>query len=227
MIMDTEYKYRVFFTKENFEKIRQDPDFPFVLTLMRTINTLHFVFHSVIGDDVNEENPSTKRNLINSFLFSSSILFESLLLLDRCGIYFRDYNAFKEKVVPFRSRVCHFKDTILNSLRNEFVFHFDEDYYKQMLESMIIDDEKIDYIVSKDGSFLETYYILPDSIALNSVIKGKMSKMETIEKMITILTQTREYINEYTDVVHSLIDEKIERGGFSVYSVSPSGAKLD
>ena len=77
-----------------FEKLRTDERFIAILNLARISNALLFCQISAL-DSRKDNNPSSGRQVINSFLYASAVLYEGLNRADSLGQYFKDLESFK------------------------------------------------------------------------------------------------------------------------------------
>lgn len=122
-------------SEEKFEDLKKDERFWSILTLSRAMNALRFCqvafFH--LPD---EDTPSSRRQRINSFVFTGAVLYAALeFARTTLGKYFHHLPEFRKGFGSlFGDRaVREFRDTSLYRLRNKFVFHFDGEVAPQAL----------------------------------------------------------------------------------------------
>jgi hypothetical protein len=121
-------------TPDTFESLKSDERFLSLLTLARFTNAIRFCQQSAISAS-QSDSPSASRQIINSFLFASSVLYEGFLLVERLGKHFHDLDSFKQGFGALLrdKKVIKLRKSFLHRMRNKFVFHFDSDIFKDAL----------------------------------------------------------------------------------------------
>ncbi len=93
-----------------FEKIKSDESFHQILAFTRAVNGLQFVISAMITD-AQDSSPTARRSRINSFLFGSAILYESLLLIEKMNKQFGRNEVFNQGLYTL------LKDPVARKLR--------------------------------------------------------------------------------------------------------------
>src|SRR5579862_7577051 len=73
-------KWQIVCDRTAFERCQADPKFPYIVALARVVNALN-TSHSLIAKAFKVDTPEVVRNRMNSFLFSSALLYEGLVLV--------------------------------------------------------------------------------------------------------------------------------------------------
>ncbi|HYX71950.1 MAG TPA: hypothetical protein VE732_04210, partial [Nitrososphaera sp.] len=135
--MSAQDEYReVYIPNEEFEKLRSDPKFITILNLSRIVNALQFCFQTAI-DHKDNKTPAGSRQHINSFLFTSGVLYEGLKVANTLGKYFRDrasFDGFRKLLNDKETKKL--QATVLDVMRNRIVFHFDEEVAAEALKNL-------------------------------------------------------------------------------------------
>jgi hypothetical protein len=175
--------------QEQFEKIRSNPRLALLVTLARVVNALRFCHLAVVslGD---EDTPSDQRQRVNSFLFTSGILYEGLKVAGVLGKHFGSRDSFKAMAAVLGdTRAKQLREGVLRKLRNKVVFHYDDDVAPQALGQLELNR----YVFatglgSKNG---DVYYNLADEVAVNHVVGQPTTveaERETLHSMIRDIT---------------------------------------
>jgi hypothetical protein len=202
-------QWEIYISKEDFEKLRSDPSFLTLLPLARVVNALKFCFQTLIEHSA-PDTPSGFRQHINSFLFSCGVLYEGLKIANKLGKRFGEREAFRNgfgKLLK-RRETKKLNETVLNSMRNKLVFHFDEDVAPSVLKTFDLDT----YVfATADGSQSgAVYYSLADSVAINFIIGEPGSKEEEERIFREILQSISIVITEYVSAADSLIADVLK-----------------
>jgi len=124
-------EWRIVCDKSVFERCQRDPTFPFIVALARVVNALN-TSHSLIERKFKLDTPEVVRNRMNSFLFSSALLYEGIVLVRKMKKLFAGEDVFEKGLWmllrdPVAQRV---EQTHLKAARNHAVFHFLPDKFE-------------------------------------------------------------------------------------------------
>ena len=135
--------YDISCSKATFDVVKKDARFLSLLTLARFVNALRFCQKAGI-DAKGTAGPAGSRSSVNSFLFAASVLYEGFLLVQKLGKHFRDRDSFRSGFGALLrdKKVRSLRESLLNRMRNKFVFHFDEEVAKESLENFDLPEYK-------------------------------------------------------------------------------------
>ena len=195
-----------------FNSLKQDDKFKSILNLARICNSLVFC-NTCILKFKNKYNPSGYRQVINSFLFASAVLYEGFIVADNLGKYFNTHKAFRKgfAILLKNKKLKQFRQNILCKMRDKFVFHFDESVVAESLKKYT--SPSYTFMVGRGSKNSEIYYILADEISLNYILKdiSSSSQKKELEK---ILKTTVDLIVKFTDAANQLICEVLLEMGW-------------
>lgn len=180
--MKEEERWELRCSEKKFEELRNNERFWSILTLARALNELRFSQVAYFGPQ-EDDTPASRRQRINSFVFTGAILYEALGFAQTLGKYFQHLAAFKDGLARlFEDKtVRDFRDTTLHRLRNKFVFHFDDEVPTQALRGF----RKPPYIFnSGQGPRIgNAYYDLADSASLYFLLMEKNDDQLSAEEL--------------------------------------------
>lgn len=204
-------------TKSNFDKIKSDETFLGLLSLARFVNALRFCQRAAL-DAKSANSPSNTRSTINSFLFTSSVLYEGLLLIERLSKTYKDNKAFKSgftKLLRDRN-VQSLRDTVLKRARNKFVFHFDKDVANEALENFDVPTINFASAIGKASG--EMYFGLADELSINYLLQpneGETNESLT-KRYIDIVQDTTKLMGNFVIYTESFMADVLKEKGFTV-----------
>ncbi len=184
-------------SEEKFEDLRNDERFWSIVTLARTLNALRFsqVAFFAVSD---EDTPAARRQRINSFVYSSAILYEALNFAQTLGKYFSDLPEFQEGFGRlFQDKaLLQFRDTTLHQIRNKFTFHFDGQVPPQALQHFT--EPPYIFASGLGPTVGNTYYELADLASLYYLLteNGEELKQGELEARFIDLTTSTKNISE-------------------------------
>lgn len=202
-------RWEVYISKEEFERLRTDPRFVSLLPLARIVNGLKFCFQVLI-EHGHSETPAGTRQHINAFLFACGVLYEGLKIANTLGKQHNERAAFRNgfgKLLKSKD-TRQLKDTVLNSVRNKLVFHFDEDVAPSVLENL--DLERYAFATADGDQSGAVYYNLADEIAINFIIGEPGSKDEEDRIFRETLRIISKVITEFVSSADSLIADALK-----------------
>jgi hypothetical protein len=169
--------HEVYIKNEDFEKLRTDPKFITLLNLSRIVNALQFCFQTLL-DYKDNETPVGSRQRLNSFLFTTGVLYEGLKVANTLGKHFRDRDSFRDGF----GKLLNDKETkklqgsVLETMRNRIAFHFDEDVAAEALKNL--DFPSYLFATSLGSNRGSIYYNLADEAAINFLLGEPTSQEE-------------------------------------------------
>jgi hypothetical protein len=185
-----------------FERIKSEPSFQQILALSRAVNSLQFV---VSAFDAQNISPTAQRSRINSFLFGSAIIHESLLLVQKMNQYFGQNDLFKNGLhtlltdpVALRLQKHH-----IGPARNSAVFHYDPKEFGRMAESATVD--VCEFMVGRGTSASEGYFPFADVVATQLLMDRANADEEFYEQLGSVMGETRDLGVRFIEFSHKLI----------------------
>jgi len=106
---DDEY-WKIAISEELFKKLKYDLRFHAILRLCRCVNALTSFTVSMLEAD-KLDYPESKRQRINSFLYSCSVLHEGQKMIRDLGKYFHDLDTYKNGFADFQKKLKRYKST--------------------------------------------------------------------------------------------------------------------
>lgn len=197
----------------SFDKLRTDERFIAILNLARISNAL--LFCQIPALEVGKKNtPSAGRQLINSFLYASAILYEGLNRADSLGKYFKDLDSFKNgfAIILKDEKIKRHRNAVLDTLRNQFVFHFDKDIIPETLKDFVL-PEYI-FAISNGLKRKDIYYNLADEIVLDYLLRDIKDDQEKAKRFKEIIKQTTELMVSFSKATDDLIQEVLIEMGW-------------
>lgn len=204
--MTNESDYRKIFTsKEEFDKLRDDPKFARLLNLARTVNAVYFCFNSLL-DYSGDETPAGQRQNINGFLFAAGVLHEGFCVADRLEEHFGDRDSYRTGFGTLLAdpKIQQLRKTILKQMRDKFVFHYDKDVAEKTLKSL--DLQEYVFASGTGGKRKGTYYNLADEIVINYLLHD-VSPDEKDGALREALKSIGEALSAFVDCADTLIND--------------------
>jgi len=212
-----EINYDISCSESTFNSIKSDDRFLKMLILSRCVNGLKFCLKSFV-DTKGQTGPLAAGIILNSVFFSSSVLYEGFLLMDRLANDFRDIDSFKNGfgVLLHDKNVRQLRDTFLNRMRNKFVFHFDNEVPQESLTNFKLPEYKF---ASGNGmSSGGMWFTLADEVVLNYLLQPDKDETddELKKKYIKLLQDVSSIIFRFNESAEKLIAEVLGGMGFTV-----------
>lgn len=162
-------RWKIRCAKGDFEAQRNDPRLHRIVTLARIVNSIRFT-DSAAFDRHGQDTPAAARQRAGAFLYLTGILYEAFRFADRLGEHFRDVEAFQNGLAKMLKDpvVRSLRDGLLNTLRNEAVYHHDDLVYASGLGLIHADEYVFASGESKKASAL--YFDLADLAVLRYAI---------------------------------------------------------
>jgi hypothetical protein len=123
------------------ERLRNEPQFAALVTLARILNSILYTGNAML-DRRDGDAPSDNRQRTSSFLYSAALMFEALEFTQRAGQHLRQFAAFRSDLAPLLrdSDVDDLRKGLLKRLRNQAVFHHDDDVIPQGLAGLDMEE---------------------------------------------------------------------------------------
>jgi hypothetical protein len=209
--------YDITCSKDIFDIVKNDPRFWSLLTLGRFVNALRFIQKAKI-DSKGTTGPASARSSINSFLFAASILYEGFLLVDKLAKNFKDLDSYKSGFgALLRDKMVRsLRESVLNRIRNKFVFHFDEKVAKESLENFELTEYKFaSGIGTASGDMV---FVLADEVVMNYLLQPTQNETDEIlrDRYWQILQDATTTIGRFLVAAEELMAEVLIDMGFEV-----------
>ncbi len=154
-----------------FQQCREQQAFHRLLTLARIANTIRFA-QTVVAEAGDADSPRAVRQRSSALFYLAAVLFEALAFANRLGEFYRDSPAFREGFAAWLGDhdVRELREGILSRLRNQAVFHHDDD-----VPAVGVGTIQSDRFVFASGSGrlrLEGYYDLADIAVMSHALGG-------------------------------------------------------
>lgn len=202
----SEINYDISCSESIFDTIKSDDRFLKMLILARCVNGLKFCLKSFL-DTKDKTGPLAVGIIFNSVLFSSSVLYEGFLLIDRLARDFRDLDSFKNgfDVLLRDKNVRQLRDTLLNRMRNKCVFHFDNDVPQESLTNFKLPEYK--FASGTGMSSGGMWFTLADEVVLNYLLQPEKDETddELKKKYIKFLQEVSITISRFNESAEKLI----------------------
>lgn len=212
-----DFAYDITCSKERFDLLKTDEHFLGLLTLARVVNALRFCQQAATGaKDI--AGPAGARLRINSFLYASSVLYEGFLIVEKLGKNFKNLDSFIIGLGSLlRDRtVRSLRESVLNRMRNKFVFHFDPDVAKESLKDFKLSEYKFASGIGKASG--EMYFGLADEAVLNYLLQPTQNEPDESLKgrWEKILQETTQIMGRFIESAEGLMADALVEMGFTV-----------
>ena len=204
-------------TPEAFKALKSDERFLGLLTLARFVNALRFCQQAVIAAR-KVDSPLSSRQTIHSFHLASCVLCEGFLLVERLGKHFHNLDSFKDGFgILLRDRsVRALRQSVLQRMRNKFVFHFDGDVAKDALRNFELPNYRFASSIGKASG--EMYFGLADEAVMNYLLQPEPTESDDVSKqrLQKLIQDVTEFMGGFTDAAEKLIAEVLSSMGWTV-----------
>ena len=155
---------------------------------------------------------------INSFLFTSSVLYEGFLTVERQGKAFKDLDSYRNGfgVLLKDKSVQSLRQSVLQRMRNKFVFHFDRDVAKEAFDHFQLPEYKFASGIGKASG--EMYFGLADEAVMNYLMQPANNEPDESVKARykKIVQETTQLMGRFTESSERLMADAIEGMGFTL-----------
>jgi hypothetical protein len=212
-----DFVYDIVCSKEEFSLLKADERFLGLLTLARVVNALRFCQMAAIHAR-ETTGPAGARSRINSFLYASSVLYEGFLVVERLGKNFKNHDSFRNGFGPLLrdQTVKSLRESVLNRMRNKFMFHFDQDVAKESFKDFELSEYKFASGIGKASG--EMYFGLADEAVLNYLLQPTQNEPnESLKgRWEKILQETTQVMGRFTESAERLMADVLVEMGFTV-----------
>jgi hypothetical protein len=198
---------------EEFDRYREDPQFATLLTLARVVNALQFCFHAMLEPGDGDE-PAHLRQRMNGLLFSAGILHEGFAVAQTLGKHFRDRESYRD---GFRKLLANpvtqkLRSTVLQTMRNEIVFHFNPDVAPTVLKTLKLD--KYVFIAGVGPQEGQTYFQLADEIVFNHLVDTHRSGEDETQVLREMFSDFSYVISGFIKAAQALVPDVLIQMGW-------------
>jgi hypothetical protein len=213
----SDFSYDISCSKETFDRLKTDECFLALLTLARVINALRFCQKAAI-DAKAVAGPAGARSRINSFLFASSVLYEGFLTVEKLAVHFKSFDSYRNglAVLLKDKDTQSIRQSVLQRMRNKFVFHFDRDVAKESFDHFDLPVYKFASGTGKASG--EMYFGLADEAVMNYLLQpaNNESDKSIRNRYEKILQDTTRLMGRFTESAERLMAEAMDNMGFTV-----------
>lgn len=202
---------------ETFNRLRSDERFLHLLTLARIVNALHFCIRPVI-DVKDSDSPNATRQRINSFLFTSSVLWEGFLSIEKMRRYFKSLPSFMNGfAILLRDKgVASLRNRVLKRIRNQFVFHFNRDAAGHGIKDFDLRTYKFASGIGRASG--EIYYGLADEVMINFLLQPEAGESDDDLKLRfgNLVDKITKLTKKFIEAAEKLMDEALSEMGWQI-----------
>jgi hypothetical protein len=203
-------------TPDTFKALKSDERFLGLLTLARFTNAIRFCQQPAISAS-KSDSPAASRQIINSFLYASAVLYEGFPIVKRLEKHFHDLDSFKKGFGTLLKdeKVKMLKEAVLKRMRDKFVFHFDGDVAKDALKNFKLPNYK--FASCLGNSHGEMYFSLADEAVMNYILKREPTESddEFMKRLQKLIKDVTELMENFALAVDSLMAEVLPSMGWS------------
>jgi len=201
--------------RATFESQKLDPAFRSVVALSRVVNALRFSASALI-DVEGDNSPAAERQRINSFLYSSALLFEAFGLIERTRDTLATYSKYQgtlgvllddKKVADVRKQIA--------PLRNRGVFHFDPSFIPKRVS--VESDGWCRFGQGRGLSAGSSYYDLADRALLEAFVGGPAEEFKV--RYDALVRDTTTILIKFVNGADRLIESALLENGWIVRDV--------
>lgn len=206
--------YALPLSKDNLDRLRNDPEFLFILPLARIHNALFFC-----DLPLRIETKAYSVDL-NSLIFSCSLMYESLKVIKNIKKEFKDDVYFTNRFNRIlKSKKNNTLETLLKKTRNKYGFHFDKEIMKIAIKNHNV--EITNFLIGLD-THEEVYFGFVDELFINYLIYDPMLK-ETNKQLQTKYKQILNDIvylkAELLTLLREVITDVLNKKGLQIVSI--------
>lgn len=214
--MDSQPEYReIYISREDFDKLRSDRKFAKLLNLARAVNAIYFCFNALL-DYSNDDTPAGQRQHINAFLFSTGALFEGLNVADTLEKHFGDRDSYRNGFGKLLNdaETKQLRSTILKRMRDQFVFHYDEDVARKTIKTLDLTSYLFATGIGSKRSGI--YYNLADEVVMNYLLGESVSQEEENRKFREAFESIAKVLKLYVESADALIGDILLEGDWKM-----------
>jgi hypothetical protein len=193
--------------------VRKEEKFPYIVALARAVNALKAA-HSLLPSTRKAETPERLRNIMNSYFFSSALLYEGLRLIRRMNREFADDEVFQTGLrMLFKDPTAlKIERDHLNPARNHAVFHFLPDEFRKAICKS--DADRIVFVMGAGKKARSLHYGYADVLAAEILVGMSSDDPKFWATFNTAAKETGELVIKFTDDAELLIGTYLRTWGF-------------
>lgn len=205
--------WKIICPENKFNKLRREEKFWALLTLARIVNSLHFCQIPAL-DAQNEDTPSSKRQLTNSFLFACSVLYEGLKVADTLGRYFKELPSFQCGFAALLKdpKTKKLRNTLLKKLRNKSVFHFDSEVAEKGLKNLNL--PHYTFVSGYGTSTKEIYFDLADNSFISFLLSEQYPDSDPKKVWQEFVVVITDLMGKFSKSAQTLIEDVLFETGW-------------
>jgi hypothetical protein len=208
---DDEKRRQIYGGPSVLAKARADEKFAYVVALARSVNALTAA-HSLMVRTGNDDAPAAKRDRMNSYFFSSAILYEILKLIKSMGAVYGTEKIFQDtlQLLLKDKLVQELEKEHLKPARRDAVFHYLPDPFAEAIATTGMTDC---VFASMGETIGNIHYEFADYIAAEMEVGGRLDDKEVVVAMMqNKLALVKQFINH----CETFIEDQLEPWGFRV-----------
>lgn len=208
--------WRIALDQDAYAALAGDDRFIHLIALARCVNALRFA-QSALGPAQGDDSPLGIRTRLQSFFYTTALLFEGRKLAGWLAKQFRGQSGFADMAAILANREISalFAET-LKPLRNGFVFHFDPDEVREALKRHG-EDQPV-FVLGQGRTTGQTYYQLADMIAVRSMIAPPQSENDRDDQYRTVLRSVANFAISFNSAADKLIAAALLEMGWHMES---------
>ena len=203
------------------KKAREDPRFPYVVTLARATNALNLAT-TILPHIEDASSPAGARDLWNSFFFTCGILYEALQLVKKMNKEFKDDDRFQKglKTLLKDPRAKRVENPHWAPVRNRAVFHFDPSWFEEQLKRSAFD--KCIFVRAEGKKKKGIYYPFPDELVMELMVGVAIESKDFEPKLHAMAKDTTALAIEFSNMAEDLIAHTLHEWGFRLSEIPAS-----
>jgi hypothetical protein len=212
-VMNGPSRWEISCNEVQFEECRRDPKFTYLVALARALNALNSS-HSLLLLHSTGDSPEEVRSLMNSYFFSSALLYEAIRLIKSMKKPFRNNLIFQDGLMrllrdPAARKI---EQMYLNPARNHAVFHFLPDEFKGAIEKQ--PTHSCVFLAGKGTKRGEMHYSYADIVAGEMMIGIPSHQEQFFDTLQAAAGEISKLIGMFADDAQKLILAHLYSWGF-------------
>lgn len=193
----------IVFDRETWTLVRNDPRLRALLRLGRVINALTLAGPAVLTPG-KYNTPRARRDRANGLLYAGAVLYEALGVSRSLGKYFRHLEQYRAGFGALQrdKSVKTLESRYLKRLRDQIVFHFDEEVFGASLDAMTFREYRF---ASASGWSARTSYfdLVDDAVLLH--LTGKLDDEEHMRELEVFAFGTADLFSRFLEAANILM----------------------
>jgi len=206
-------EWRITCDTTTLEKVRKQEKFPYIVSLARAVNALYSV-HSLLLDPPKIDTPEVVRNRINSYLFGSALLYETIVLIRKMKRVFADDETFQKglRMILKNSTAQMLEQSHLKAARNHAVFHFIPEEFGKAVNKA--DAGECIFVAARGKKKRAMHYAYADIVAAEMLVGVSVEDPTFVSVLNSAGTDTVNLLVKVTEDAEDLIVEYLKAWGF-------------